>query len=92
MKKASLFLLFGLVSLSFTTFARSSDNGYHCYWMEDYSGKYEWIDTEEAGLGYMSKQRCYAMDSCDGGLGYSRGGCYKWARSAQSEREPWDVR
>lgn len=60
-----------------------------CYWLENVTGKYEWVATGVAlGVAYDFEQ-CYAVDSCDGGLGESLGGCYKWANSAQSERYPW---
>lgn len=34
-------------------------------------------------------ESCYALDSCNGGLGASGGGCYKWADSADGEAYPW---
>lgn len=60
-----------------------------CYWMENVTGKYEWVATAVVlGEGY-DYQQCYAADSCNGGLGESGGGCYKWADSAQSQAHPW---
>ncbi|MDY7007517.1 MAG: hypothetical protein SWX82_27190 [Cyanobacteriota bacterium] len=57
-----------------------------CYWMENYSGEYNWVDAPQ---GNVSKEECYALDSCDGGLGQSGGGCYKWATAAKADRIPW---
>lgn len=57
-----------------------------CFWMENYTGRYTWVDAPQ---GNVSKQECYALDSCDGGLGQSGGGCYKWAESADAPRIPW---
>ena len=58
-----------------------------CFWMENYSGKYNWVDAPQ---GDISKQECYALDSCDGGLGQSGGGCYKWAMTADGPRDTWN--
>jgi hypothetical protein len=58
---------------------------HRCYWMENYSGRYEWIPTERLGYRVHTPQHCYALDSCSGGLGHSGGGCYKWSTS---EAEP----
>lgn len=58
-----------------------------CFWMENYSGQYKWVPTDRAS----SKEECYALDSCDGGLGQSGGGCYKWATDANATREPWET-
>lgn len=91
MKKLTCLLALGLTALSCNSFAQTKNDGFQCYWMENVSGKWEWVSTEVVGLGSMTKEECYAMDSCDGGQGYSAGGCYKWAKSAQSEREPWDL-
>ncbi len=56
-----------------------------CYWMENTSGNFNWVPAGWA----PSKQDCYAQDSCDGGLGQSGGGCYKWATDPQAARQPW---
>ncbi len=78
-------------TLSFNCLASSKNyDGNQCYWMENVSGRYEWVATDVVGFGSFSKEDCFAMDSCDGGLGQSGGGCYKWAKSPQGEREPWD--
>lgn len=61
----------------------------HCYWMENYSGDYNWIPAAEVYGAELSKEQCYQLDSCDGGMGMSGGGCYKWASSEDAEREPW---
>ena len=61
----------------------TKDDQYYCYWMENASGRFEWVPAEIGGLyrgeGY---QRCFELDSCDGGKSESGGGCYKWARSS----------
>jgi hypothetical protein len=62
-----------------------------CYWMENYSGKYKWIPSKSIrGMKReITKTECYELDSCDGGLGRSNGGCYKWAFGAENTRIPW---
>lgn len=70
--------------------AKKTDSGFFCYWMENVSGRFEWVPAEVGGLyhgeGY---DQCFALDSCDGGEGQSGGGCYKWARSASAARVLW---
>ena len=66
------------------------EKGANCYWMENYSGKFEWVSTKEALNLEMDKQTCYESDSCDGGRGFSNGGCYKWSKGANGKRLPWD--
>ena len=61
-----------------------------CYWMENYSGKFEWVATENALGKKYDKEECFNVDSCDGGLGGSYGGCYKWAKTANSPRFEWN--
>lgn len=61
-----------------------------CYWMENYSGKFEWVSVKKAlGVEY-NEEECFKADSCDGGLGESGGGCYKWSNTATSPRLKWD--
>jgi monoamine oxidase len=36
-----------------------------------------------------SKQACFELDSCTGGLGKPSYGCTKWSQSATAPREPW---
>jgi hypothetical protein len=62
-----------------------------CYWMENHSGEYKWVPSESiVGIKRkITKTECYKLDSCDGGLGYSNGGCYKWAFGAEDNRIPW---
>ena len=60
------------------------EGGTGCYWMQDH----EPYAFQYAGW-VTSYDECYALDSCDGGLGQSGGGCYKWADSADGERYPW---
>ncbi|HET7335961.1 MAG TPA: hypothetical protein VFI93_12660 [Rhizomicrobium sp.] len=59
---------------------RSSDAA--CYWLRPQGG---W----QAMPQYASKRACFAQDSCDGGLGRSGGGCYKWATGPDATRESW---
>lgn len=59
--------------------------GLRCYWMENTSGNYCWVPATWAS----DKGACYALDSCDGGLGQSGGGCYKWAAGTSAPRHPW---
>ena len=88
---AKSFLVFSLsclmVVISFFISSDSSlaDTG-KCFWMENYTGNYTWVD---APYGNVDKEECYALDSCDGGLGQSGGGCYKWAITADGDRIPW---
>jgi hypothetical protein len=56
---------------------------FQCYWMENVSGQFKWVANT------MSKQDCYRMDSCNGGMKMSGGGCYKWAASPTANPEPW---
>lgn len=49
--------------------------------MENYSGKYRWVDAEATWRRTLDKRECFALDSCSGGLKQSGGG-YKWATSA----------
>ncbi|MFO0612628.1 MAG: hypothetical protein U0414_08580 [Polyangiaceae bacterium] len=56
-----------------------------CYWMENVTGRYEWVPATWVS----SFDKCFAMDSCDGGRGESGGGCYKWADCATCARAPW---
>ena len=62
-----------------------------CYWMENYSGQYKWIPSEsiQGMKRKITKTECYKLDSCDGGLGHSNGGCYKWALAPENTRIPW---
>ena len=48
-----------------------------CYWMENYSGKFNWVSVKEE-LGYdYTEEECLEIDDCDNG-----GACYKWAETA----------
>ena len=61
----------------------SIPEGESCYWMENYTGNYNWIAYD------ASKKECYQLDSCDGGKGLSGGGCYKWAESPDTPGLDW---
>jgi hypothetical protein len=54
--------------------------------MENYSGNYCWVVSSWAS----TFEQCYAFDSCAGGLGYSGGGCYKWAGGSDQPAQPWN--
>lgn len=57
-----------------------------CYWMSNVDSHWEpmpWVETEAA---------CFALDSCNGGLGQSGGGCYKWALGPNAPARPWRVK
>ena len=61
-----------------------------CYWEKNYTAQHKWILAEDVIGEKYNKSSCYAADSCNGGLGQSRGGCYKWATSPDAKRIPWD--
>lgn len=54
-----------------------------CFWREQ--GKDTWISWPKA----PTKQACFDLDSCSGGLGKSGGGCYKWTTGPKAQPEPW---
>lgn len=85
MKIMTKSILSSILGLGFLVAAGSSFAGSACYWMENTSGN-PWVPAPQ---GNISKQQCYDLDSCDGGKGQSGGGCYKWATSADAQREPW---
>ncbi|MEZ5996050.1 MAG: toll/interleukin-1 receptor domain-containing protein [Hyphomonadaceae bacterium] len=58
-----------------------------CYWLSDDASS-SWRPMPQ----YSSIEQCFAQDSCDGGLGQSGGGCYKWAEGADAPRYPWPTR
>ena len=64
-------------------------NEYTCYWMENISGKFEWVIADIIYEEKVSKEYCFNLDSCSGGRGESGGGCYKWAKSANDKQQPW---
>ena len=55
-----------------------------CYWMENTSGNYCWVPWTDTDLA-----QCKRLDSCDGGDGWSGGGCYKWSDGSSGARAPW---
>ena len=81
--------LLGIASLSGDE-KKAGAAGPFCYWMENSSGRFEWVPAEVGGMyrgeGY---DRCFALDSCNGGLGESSGGCYKWARASHAPAVRW---
>ena len=60
-----------------------------CFWMES-KRPYCWVPAEIGFYRGGGKQQCFELDSCDGGLGRSSGGCYKWAYSESSKRIDWN--
>jgi Leucine-rich repeat (LRR) protein len=60
-----------------------------CFWMENYSGKFKWVPTDTIYHRMLTKQECFELDSCDGGLGRPGGGCYKWATSPEAPGIKW---
>ncbi len=58
--------------------------GEGCYWMENTSGNYCWVPWPNTDI-HLCKRR----DSCDGGDGWSGGGCYKWAGASSGTRAAW---
>ena len=77
-----LILLVSLSSLSSCLYIPKSKN---CYWMENHSGNHNWIIIDDN----LNKQDCYRLDSCNGGLGMSLGGCYKWSSAPEQQGEIW---
>lgn len=63
--------------------AQQRRRGASCYWM-DSRAPHNWLGRSE-----HDRNACYAQDSCDGGLGRSGGGCYKWADCPTCKRYPW---
>ncbi|WP_437682337.1 hypothetical protein [Sorangium sp. So ce131] len=68
--------------------ACASFEGTGCYRLDDVGGEDCWIATDEA----PSIDECFAMDSCYGGLGQSRGSCYKWADGSDAPPYTWPTR
>lgn len=56
---------------------------YACYWLSN-EGE-GWVERPDLA----TERQCFEMDSCDGGLGYSGGGCYMWSTAADAPRRPW---
>ena len=60
-----------------------------CYWMKSQPGESKWVPADKVYGRKLSKKKCYELDSCDGGLGKSGGGCYKWSVGPEGARIPW---
>jgi hypothetical protein len=54
-----------------------------CYWLSDQGAG--WVARPDLA----NANACFEMDSCAGGLGVSRGGCYKWSADASAPARPW---
>lgn len=63
-----------------------SERSYSCYWLSNRGGE-GWVRMPQL----RSEQQCFEMDSCDGGLGYSGGGCYKWSTAADAPGRRWTI-
>jgi len=57
--------------------------------MENYSGKYLWVEANAVYQRILTERECFYLDSCSGGLSGSNGGCYKWAASPTANPLPW---
>ncbi len=79
-------IFLNLISCHSSFFAKKEAS---CYWMENYSGEFKWVSTQKALGKKYDKNACFEADSCDGGLGLSGGGCYKWANTADAPRIGW---
>ena len=63
--------------------------GPRCYWMENHTKQYIWIDATQ---GDISLAECKALDSCDridDETGTSGGGCYKYASESFAPGVAW---
>jgi hypothetical protein len=89
MKQSFCILILALVVGAAAGCATQPEGSKRCFWMENISGKFSWIDAYAVYHKQLSKQDCFHLDSCDGGQSASGGGCYKWANSPEGEREPW---
>jgi len=62
-----------------------------CYWLGYHEnstgtwGSWCWSPATWA----PTVNTCYQMDSCNGGLGYSGGGCYKWSSGSEGAPASW---
>lgn len=54
-----------------------------CYWLSNQGEG--WVERTDV----TGPDICYELDSCSGGLGMSRGGCYKWANGPDAPAIPW---
>lgn len=54
-----------------------------CYWLSDTT------NTWQARPDVDTRQLCYQLDSCSGGLSESGGGCYKWTVNANDPQNRW---
>jgi hypothetical protein len=84
-----LLCIFAISVATIILLASCSKNEYKCYWMENISGKFEWVIADSIYEEKVSKEYCFNLDSCSGGRGESGGGCYKWAKSANDKQQPW---
>ena len=82
------FIVFFITILSFNS-GYSLEKEYSCYWMENISGKFEWVIADVIYNEELSKKQCFNLDSCNGGKGFSGGGCYKWAKSSNDKASSW---
>lgn len=71
------------VSACATLFDARPEQPMACYWLSNVTNRWEaWPEAP-------SRQRCYELDSCSGGLGMSGGGCYKWSTGPDGPQGRW---
>jgi len=54
-----------------------------CYWLSNVTNRWQSMPQVQ------SRQQCYELDSCSGGLGASGGGCYKWSTGPDGPQYRW---
>ncbi len=86
LKLSAVFIL----SIFLTSCFKNLTIPHECYWMDCQSGACQWRYASEVLKRNLSEFECYQMDSCDGGLGQSGGGCYKWSILPISKPVGWD--
>ena len=85
-----LFLLVYFAGFATGHFFITESTSKRCYWMENTSGQFTWIEAEEVYHRKLSERECYELNSCGSGLGNSGGGCYKWSTNPEGEAENWE--
>lgn len=54
-----------------------------CYWLSNITNRWEAMPQ------VYTREECYQLDSCSGGLGMSGGGCYKWSTGPDGPQGRW---
>lgn len=86
--KKILFLAILVILTSCKTFNLFEEP--QCYWEKNYVHEHKWLPAQEVIGEKYNKSSCYAADSCNGGLGQSGGGCYKWSVEPNGKAIAWD--